>query len=428
MQRVSWSLEGPALRRGDCDGVTHASSAVELGMRMHDAAGDECGDLDTLEHPADAFSTNCPMDVIAFELQPIELAPLGSESKPLVEPMIRIEGGQFGAHALESFWMDRDEVGHEAFARCARAGICNGGEEPAPPSPFPDGPATIPEEDAPRYCQWVGKRLPTLREWQWAARGRDEGRRHPWGDAPPDFERVCAVDARHERGVDRASLASRDPRIWEIRSEGAWRGLWRRTPDPLGVRPLGESRDGLRDLIGNMREVVWDHTGEHAKLISVGGSFRNYLADHSEIVLEDPEYDEELREFHERAMAALTVEGATIEGFEMRGDYGRLGIRCAADVPPKHAVLQPEFRTLHGGQVLLPRGLRRFSDAASLCAESRLATKAELAALAVQSALLEVPYWTDQGLLWHPNDAASKPASTRSTAHVVCVSAANRPE
>ena len=80
--------------------------------------------------------------------------------------------------------------------------------------------------DAANFCQWTGKRLPTEKEWERAARGT-QGQAYPWGNT---FER------------DRANLPNK------IGSKVAL--------SKVGTFPKGASPEGVEDLIGNVWEWI----------------------------------------------------------------------------------------------------------------------------------------------------------------------------
>lgn len=152
-------------------------------------------------------------------------------------PAIRAEGH---AHevTLSTFDLDRTEVPVRAYGRCVAAGAC------APPSfpvgdqryDQPDFPVThVRWDDAASYCAWVGGRLPTEAEWEYAA-GGSVGHHFPWGDL------------WNSHLANHGSFAT-DP----TDGNDGFVGL-----APIASFPDGATRTGLYDMAGNASEWVSD--------------------------------------------------------------------------------------------------------------------------------------------------------------------------
>ncbi len=146
---------------------------------------------------------------------------------------------------VRTFWLDSHEVTQARYHACE------------------DDPATCPAQvrepglaqtgvtplQAEQFCARHQGRLPSHEEWMFAASSRGTSR-YPWG--PTGL--VCR----------RATFGLVDGPC----------GVGLETPEVVGSRPAGASREGLFDLSGNAAEWV-STNGRH---IAAGGSFRSAVA------------------------------------------------------------------------------------------------------------------------------------------------------
>ncbi|MEZ4449848.1 MAG: bifunctional serine/threonine-protein kinase/formylglycine-generating enzyme family protein [Nannocystaceae bacterium] len=174
------------------------------------------------------------------------------ELPPCPRGMALIPGGSLGGRGIPDLCFDVHEVTAAAYQRCIDRGVCsttdtadgrphcNLGHRDRRLHPI----NCVNWTQARTYCGSVGKRLPSEWEWEWAARGRDEARSRPWGAAPASCGVAVMKSGGDGCGVDHTAR--------------------------VGSRPQGASRDGLRDMVGNVWEWTTSTQGDR-RILRGGG-------------------------------------------------------------------------------------------------------------------------------------------------------------
>jgi formylglycine-generating enzyme required for sulfatase activity len=138
---------------------------------------------------------------------------------------------------VATFWIDRTEVTVGAYRACVDAGTCARPSRASATCTYDAGDPELPVScvrwtDADTYCRFAGKRLPTEREWEYAARGTFPTA-FPWAGGATCTNAVTLVNEQSGR-----SCAQRPARV--------------------GTHPAGASLFGAQDLSGNVEEWTAD--------------------------------------------------------------------------------------------------------------------------------------------------------------------------
>ncbi len=143
---------------------------------------------------------------------------------------------------IDDFYIMKTEVTVAQYQECVEAGICwhnvenigplcNGNKENMSDHPI----NCVSWYQASAYCAWIGARLPSEAEWEYAARSGGKDILFPWGNEEPTCEHA-AFDEK--------------PAI----NCGKWKG----STAPVCSHPKGNSAQGVCDLSGNVIEWCYD--------------------------------------------------------------------------------------------------------------------------------------------------------------------------
>jgi len=159
---------------------------------------------------------------------------------------VTIPGGSFlmgadeaGPYALprhrvrvKTFQMAKTLVTNRQYQACVRSRACTPAKRFAQSSDDDRPVVGVDWDQAQAFARWVGGRLPSEAEWEYAARSGGKEQEFPWGDSAATCERAVVKEGRDGCG------------------EGS---TW-----PVCSHPQGNTEQGLCDMAGNTEQWVQD--------------------------------------------------------------------------------------------------------------------------------------------------------------------------
>lgn len=169
---------------------------------------------------------------------------------------------------VQPLLLGKTEVTVGAYERCVDAGACRPPSDAAPTCTWgrrADLPVNcVDAAQASTFCKWIGGRLPSAIEWEFAAKsGKDV--RYPWGNERPGAFSANYCDTNCVEAAPEADDYA-DPEFDDGHAAAA----------PVGSYPRGASEWGLVDMSGNVWE--WTATAYDARRAEIrGGSWLNMI-------------------------------------------------------------------------------------------------------------------------------------------------------
>jgi formylglycine-generating enzyme required for sulfatase activity len=180
--------------------------------------------------------------------------------------------------SVQGFWMMQTETTVAAYKTCADADVCPSDQlEVDTPTKTCNGANgrlahpmnCVDWSSATAFCRFVGGRLPTAVEWEYAAKS-GSSRVYPWGDDAVTGRRANFCDANCATALQAADKEKWQKNGWiNFGEDDGWAGT-----APVGSMPGGETVHGLKDMAGNVSEWTASDYGSSSKEMR-GGSWHN---------------------------------------------------------------------------------------------------------------------------------------------------------